>query len=146
MKTERTTSPRPRPPADKLGFGLYFTDHMLRMDWEKGRWQEPRIQPYGPLSLDPTACVLHYGQTIFEGMKAYRGPEGDLAPRLFRPQKHAERWNASAERICMPTMEATLFIDCVKGLVKMDADWMPQGPETSLYVRPLMIATEAFLG
>src|SRR5688500_5216257 len=134
MKIERTQPPRPRPAADKLGFGLHFTDHILRMDFDRRRRGQPDNRPYAPHSLDPTACVLYYGQTIFEGMKAYRGTDADPTPRLFRPDMHALRWNASADRLCMPRLEPQQFVDCVKAIIRTDADWMPQGEGTSLYV------------
>ncbi len=146
MKIERTSSPKPKPPAGQLGFGVHFTDHMLRVDYESGAWGEPRIVPYGPLTLDPAAAALHYAQTIFEGFKAYRGPANDPAPRLFRPQAHLDRLNASAARLCMPTVDTAKMLEAFRELIRVEADWIPEGAGTAMYVRPLMIATEAFLG
>jgi branched-chain amino acid aminotransferase len=135
---------RPKSEAE-LGFGKYFTDHMFLMDFEKGRgWINPRIVPYGPLSLDPSAMVLHYGQEIFEGLKAYRWTDGTIA--LFRPDKNIERWNRSARRLCMAETDPEIFMAGMKALILLDQDWIPSSPGTSLYVRPTMIATEAALG
>ncbi|MFN0063561.1 MAG: branched-chain amino acid aminotransferase [Myxococcaceae bacterium] len=146
MKIERAKSLKPKPSADKLGFGQHFTDHMLRIDFADGRWGEPAIVPYGPITLEPTAAVLHYGQSIFEGMKAYRGQGADSSLRIFRPSANAQRLNASATRLCMPTLDPKIFVDSIKALVKHEADWVPSAPGTSLYIRPVMIATEGFLG
>ncbi|MCU0579452.1 MAG: branched-chain amino acid aminotransferase [Desulfobacterota bacterium] len=135
---------RPKSEAE-LGFGKYFTDHMFLMDYEKGQgWINPRIVPYGPLSLDPSAMVLHYGQEIFEGLKAYRWTDGTIA--LFRPDKNIERWNRSARRLCMAETDPELFLEGMKTLILLDRDWIPSSPGTSLYIRPTMIATEAALG
>ena len=137
---------RPRPKSDaELGFGKYFTDHMFLLDYEKGKgWINPRIVPYGPLCLEPSAMVLHYGQEIFEGLKAYRWTDGTIA--LFRPSKNIERWNRSAARMCMPETDPDLFMQGMKELIRLDRDWIPASPGTSLYVRPTMVATEAALG
>jgi len=136
----------PRPESDDtLGFGKYFTDHMFLMDYEKDTgWHNARIAPYGPISLDPAAVVLHYGQEVFEGAKAYRG-RGD-AIFLFRPQKNIERMNRSAARLCMPQLDAETVMQAYRELIRMDRDWIPRKMGTSLYIRPTMIATEAFLG
>jgi branched-chain amino acid aminotransferase len=147
VKIERNPTPKPKPPTEKLGFGLHFTDHMLRMDYEAGKgWDEPHIVPYGPLSLDPAAAVFHYAQTLFEGFKAYRGPAADPTPRLFRPQQHLERLNATATRMCMPAVDPAKMLEAVRELIRLEADWIPREPNTALYVRPVMFATEAFLG
>jgi branched-chain amino acid aminotransferase len=117
------------------------------MDYEGGMgWGEPHIIPYGPLMLDPAAAVLHYAQTLFEGFKAYRGPTADPAPRLFRPQQHLERLNATAARMCMPVVEPVKTLEAVREFIRLEGDWIPREPGTALYVRPVMFATEAFLG
>ena len=141
-----TIGQRPRPKSEaELGFGKYFTDHMFLMDYEKGKgWINPRIVPYGPLSLDPSAMVLHYGQEIFEGLKAYRWTDGTIA--LFRPDKNIERWNRSARRLCMAETDPEIFMQGMKALILLDRDWIPASKGTSLYIRPTMIATEAALG
>jgi len=128
------------------GFGNHFTDHMFTVEWtpEKG-WHDARITPYGPLTLDPATSVLHYAQEIFEGMKAYRHPDGSI--QLFRPEKNAERMNRSARRLAMPELPEEDFIAAVEALVEADARWVPDAEgEKSLYLRPFAIATEKFLG
>ncbi|MHA1654089.1 MAG: branched-chain amino acid aminotransferase [Candidatus Thorarchaeota archaeon] len=132
-------------PADPLniGFGTVFTDHMFTMVYSDGHWHDARIGPYGPLALDPAALVLHYGQGIFEGMKAYRRGENVF---LFRPEKNIERLNASARRMVMPEIDPEFGLYSIKRLVSIERDWIPQLPGTSLYIRPNMIATEARLG
>jgi len=134
-------------PADesKLGFGKIFTDHMFTMKYREGEgWYDPVIEPYHPLQLDPTAMCLHYGQEIFEGLKAYRGQ--DSAIYLFRPMENIKRMNASAERLCMARIDEDLFMEAMKKLVLLEKDWIPHGEGTSMYIRPTMIATEAALG
>ena len=134
-------------PADesKLGFGQIFTDHFFTMKYqdEKG-WYDATIEPYRLLSLDPAAMCLHYGQEIFEGMKAYRG--GDDSIYLFRPEENFKRLNVSAERLCMPEVDINFVMEALKELVLLEADWIPRGRGTSLYIRPVMIATEVSLG
>jgi branched-chain amino acid aminotransferase len=141
---QRTTTPRPKPAGDP-GFGKHFSDHVFRVDWtaEEG-WRSPRVEPYGPVALDPAASVLHYRQALFEGTKAFRGPSGRV--RLFRMDKHAARLNASAKRLCMPEIPPELFVDGVRALVRTDEEWVPRAPGSALYLRPFMFATEAFLG
>jgi branched-chain amino acid aminotransferase len=127
------------------GFGRVFTDHMASIEWTEGRgWHDARIMPRGPLSLDPAAAVLHYAQEIFEGMKAYRTDAGDTV--LFRPDANAARFRSSAARMAMPAISDELFIGAIEALVKIDRDWFPSDPEGSLYLRPFMFASEAFLG
>ncbi|BDZ56065.1 branched-chain amino acid aminotransferase [Agromyces marinus] len=127
------------------GFGNHFTDHMVDLCWsEKGGWHRPRVSPYGPIQLDPAAAVLHYAQEIFEGLKAYRHADGSI--RTFRPFENAARMQRSARRMALPELPVDLFIDTLKQLVAVDADWVPSEPETSLYLRPFMFAKEAFLG
>lgn len=142
----RTDTPRRHVPDEELGFGTVFTDHMFVMDYEASRgWHDPRVVPYGPLSLDPAAGVLQYGQTLFEGLKAF-AHASDGRPRLFRPDAHAQRLNASARRLCMPEVDPAWLLAGVRALVRVDAEWTPRAPGTSLYLRPTMIATEGFLG
>ncbi|MEF3122099.1 branched-chain amino acid aminotransferase [Kocuria flava] len=132
------------------GFGTNFTDHMVKIDWfgdvvaGTGRWNDPRIEPYGPLVLDPAAAVLHYGQEIFEGLKAYRHADGSVW--TFRPEANAARLNRSARRLALPELPEQLFLDSLRELVAVDEQWVPDGEGESLYLRPFMIATEAFLG
>ena len=127
------------------GFGTRFTDHMVSIDWsEEAGWHNAAVLPYGPIALDPAASVLHYAQEIFEGLKAYRHPDGSMA--LFRPQANARRFNQSARRLAMPELPEELFIQAIRELVAVDKDWFPSVEGGSLYLRPFMIATEAFLG
>jgi len=147
IKTETApaTARKPKPDQQALGFGRFFTDHMFVMpyDAEQG-WHDPEVRPYGPFQLDPAAMVLHYGQAIFEGLKAYRG-EGDQL-YLFRPQANFSRMNRSATRMCMPTLPEEVALDGLRQLVRADAAWVPAAEGASLYIRPTMIATEAGLG
>ncbi len=141
---ERTTHPRPRPPEDGLAFGRHFTDHLFRVDWDEGKgWHSERVVPYGPIALDPAACSLHYGQALFEGLKAFRVAGG---VRLFRPRAYLARLNRSAKRLCMPEISTDLVLEGAKALCRLDDAWIPSGPGTALYLRPFMIATEPFLG
>jgi branched-chain amino acid aminotransferase len=127
------------------GFGKYYTDHMVICDWSEAEgWSEPELVPYGPLTLDPATAVFHYGQEIFEGMKAYRQPDGSVA--LFRPEANARRFAKSAERLALPQMPEELFLETVQALVKQDINWVPKNVGESLYIRPFMIATEVGLG
>lgn len=129
----------------QLGFGKIFTDRMLLVEWKAGEgWVDARIEPYGPFSFDPACLVLHYAQEIFEGLKAYRWQDGSIA--LFRPEMNARRFNRSAERMCMPEVPEELFLQGISELVKLEADWIPRSPGTSLYIRPTMIAVEPVLG
>lgn len=138
---------RKQKPADesKLGFGKIFADHFFNVKYKSGRgWYDPVIEPYRSIKLDPTAMCLHYGQEIFEGLKAYRGPNDEIY--FFRPQENIKRMNASAERLCMPAMDEDLFMEAMKKLVLLEKDWIPHGEGTSMYIRPTMIATEPALG
>jgi branched-chain amino acid aminotransferase len=127
------------------GFGKHYTDHMVICDWsESTGWSEPELVPYGPLTLDPATAVFHYGQEIFEGMKAYRQPDGSIS--LFRPEANARRFANSAKRLALPEMPEELFLETVNTLVKQDAGWVPNKVGESLYIRPFMIATEVGLG
>ena len=140
-----TTTPK-RPPADDtLAFGKVFTDHMFLMNYEEGKgWHDPRIVPYGPFTLDPATCVLHYGQGIFDGLKAFRGQDGQI--RLFRAPDHARRLNRSAHYLCIPELDPAMVEESIRALVESDQRWVPSRPGTSLYIRPTVIATETFLG
>ena len=127
------------------GFGKLFSDHMVTIDWKAGHnWHGATLGPRGPLTLDPAAAVLHYAQEIFEGLKAYRRDDGTIT--LFRPQANAARFNASAQRLAMPEMPEELFIEAIRQIVLADRDWFPDVEGGSLYLRPFMFASEAFLG
>ncbi len=144
ISVQRTTSPRPRPKDSELAFGKLFTDHMFLADWDEAKgWHAARILPYGPISLDPAASCLHYGQEAFEGMKAFQVGK-DMV--LFRPRAHVARLARTAKRLCMPEVPEALFLDGVKALLREDRPWLPSAPGTSLYVRPFIFATEPFLG
>ena len=146
IKIERTKNPKPLPgPDNPLVFGTIFTDHMFEMDYEEGKgWINPRIVPYHPLELEPSAMVFHYGQTMFEGLKAYHGENGKIL--LFRPDKNAQRANRSNRRLCIPEIPEEDFVQAIKEVVKVDKAWIPTKPGTSLYIRPFVIATDPFLG
>ncbi|MGG5822785.1 branched-chain amino acid aminotransferase [Falsiroseomonas sp. HW251] len=141
----RTTTPKPKPADDGLAFGKVLTDHMFLMNYDEGKgWHSPRIVPYGPLSLDPATSVLHYGQAIFDGLKAFRGEDGRI--RLFRADRHAARLNRSGQIMCMPEIPVDLVRQSFDALVGLDHDWVPRKPGTSLYIRPTVIATDVMLG
>lgn len=146
IKLVKTTTPKQKP-ADEasLGFGKFFTDHMFIAEYTVGKgWHDARIVPYGPLSIDPASPVLHYGQEIFEGLKAYRRKDGGI--QLFRPMENALRMNRSAERICMPPLDPEFQVKAMKMLIQLEEDWIPSSEGTSLYLRPMMIADGAELG
>lgn len=145
LRVERTSNPKEKPNTGKLEFGKLFTDHMFLMDYTEGiGWHDPRIVPYGPLAFDPSAMVFHYGQAVFEGMKAFRTKDNRI--QLFRPDRNAARMNVSNERLSIPFVEEEPFVNYIKELVKIDQDWVPREPGTSLYIRPFIIATEPCLG
>ena len=144
MKITLTQQKKVKPDFNKLGFGKYFTDHMLIMDYKDGAWCEPEIVPYSSFSLDPSTCVLHYGQGIFEGLKAYKNAEGKIT--MFRPYDNFKRMNRSAERLCMPTIDVDKMVEWLKELILVDEEWIPTAPGTALYIRPTMVATDAMLG
>jgi branched-chain amino acid aminotransferase len=147
----RTPSPAARAEAEREailanpGFGKHFTDHMVSIEWtlEDG-WHDAAVVPYGPLALDPAASVLHYGQEIFEGLKAYRHADGSIWS--FRPEANGDRLQRSARRMALPELGIEDFVESLRQLVRTDAQWVPSAPDTSLYIRPFMIATEVFLG
>ena len=146
IKIEKTTAPK-RIPAkgEALGFGKIFTDHMFMMNYTEGMgWHDARIVPYQNLSLDPSSMVFHYGQEMFEGMKAYKTDDGKTC--LFRPDMNAKRTNDTNKRLCIPNLPEEDFVEAVKAIVKVDEAWIPTDPGTSLYIRPFIIATDAFLG
>lgn len=149
IKITKTTNPKQKPLAEEaagtLGFGRFFSDHMFLMDYDEGiGWHDARIEPYHPLSLDPASTVLHYGQEIFEGMKAYRSKDDQIL--FFRPRNNAARWNASAARMCMPTMDPDMYCEALNAIVSLERDWAPHAPGTSLVLRPAMIALDPYLG
>jgi len=146
IRIEKTTCPKERPGQDDpLVFGTIFTDHMFEMDYEEGKgWIDPRIVPYHKLELDPSCMVFHYGQEMFEGLKAYKADDGRIL--LFRPDMNIKRANRSNRRICIPEIPEDLFMEALKAIVKVDQDWIPTKPGTSLYIRPFVIATDPFLG
>lgn len=145
IKVIKTTAPKKKPDETNLGFGTYYTDHMFIMDYsvDKG-WHDARIEPYHALALDPAAMVLHYAQESFEGMKAYRTQDDRIL--LFRPDKNAARFASTHDRLCIPEIPEQDFVEAVKALVRVDRDWVPSAPDTSLYLRPFTIATEPHLG
>ena len=145
IQINKAATLKPKPDPKTLVFGKTFTDHMFLLNYDAGKgWHDARIVPYAPLELAPSAMVFHYAQEVFEGMKAYRTPDGGV--QLFRPLDNARRMNDSCERLCIPTIPEDLFVEAVKTLVKIEADWVPSEPGTSLYIRPFVIATDASLG
>ncbi|KAJ7597258.1 branched-chain amino acid aminotransferase II [Mycena floridula] len=142
LKNEKPKTP---PPPKDLVFGHTFTDHMLTIPWKvESGWGTPRIQPYGPLALDPSCTVFHYAQTLFEGMKAYRDATGKVS--LFRPDMNMKRMNTSARRIALPTFNGDAMVELIKKLVYLDRHWIPEGNGYSLYIRPAMMGTQPALG
>jgi branched-chain amino acid aminotransferase len=142
---QKTKQPKSKPDQSNLGFGQYFTDHMFIMDYTEGKgWHDPRIVPYGPLELDPSIMILHYGQATFEGLKAYKTSDGQV--QLFRPHSNMQRMNISNERLCIPALDVDFAVSAIKALVNIDKDWIPQAEGTSLYIRPFVISTEPHLG
>ncbi len=145
IKYELTDQRKSKPDWNNLGFGKYFTDHMFIMDYDKGMgWHDARIVPYQNLSLDPACMVFHYAQEMFEGLKAYRTPNGDI--QLFRPDKNIERMNNTNTRLCIPHLEPSDVLDALKALVSVEKEWVPTADGTSLYIRPFIIATDVQLG
>jgi branched-chain amino acid aminotransferase len=142
---QKTTASRlPEVDFNKLGFGNYVSDHMLICNYSKGEWETPRIVPYGDITISPTTLALHYGQSVFEGLKAFRLDDGRI--NLFRVQKHYERMLRSLSRMCMAHVPEDVFIDGLRRLVETDRDWIPTQAGSSLYIRPLMFASEAKFG
>ena len=142
---QRAAQLKEKPDPKTLIFGRTFTDHMFLMNYDAGRgWHDGRIVPYAPLELAPSAMVFHYAQEVFEGLKAYRAPDGGV--QLFRPADNGQRLADSCERLCIPPVPVEDFVAAVKALVEVDAGWVPSAPGTSLYIRPFIIATDANLG
>ncbi len=141
----RTEQPGKRPEDSSLGFGTIFTDHMFNMDYnpEKG-WHNPRIEPRHNFSISPATMTLHYGQSIFEGLKAYKTATGDI--QLFRPRDNFKRLNSSARGLCIPELDEAFALHCLKELLKVEKEWIPETPGTSLYIRPTVFATDPYLG
>ena len=131
-------------PMNDIPFGKYFTDHMLEADFENGEWKNIEIKPYQPLLMSPSLAALHYGQAIFEGIKAYKDKEGDVY--IFRPQDNYRRFNISAERLRMPTVPEELFIEGMRQLVAIDKNWIPNKEDHALYIRPFMFASDEVIG
>ena len=146
IKITKTTAPKAKPAkGEALGFGRKFTDHMFIMNYTEGKgWHDARIVPYGDISISPSAMVFHYGQEMFEGLKAYRDDKDNVY--LFRPEMNAKRTNNTNERLCIPQIPVDMFVEAVKAVVDIDRDWVPTEEGTSLYIRPFIIATDEFLG
>ena len=145
IKYELVANRKEKPDFNKLGFGKYFTDHMFIMDYNEGMgWHDARVVPYQNLSIDPACMVFHYAQEMFEGLKAYRTPTGEI--QLFRPDKNIERMNNTNERLCIPKIDPADALEAIKALVSVEAEWVPNVEGTSLYIRPFIIATDVQLG
>src|SRR5690625_2148255 len=144
IKVEQEKMRKPKPDG-QLDFGTVFTDHMFMMDYTEGKgWHDPQIIPYQDLTLNPAAIIFHYGQSVFEGLKAYVTEAGDV--QLFRPEKNFKRMNHSNDRLCIPHIDEELALDALKQLVALEKDWIPTEEGTSLYIRPFIISTEPYLG
>ncbi len=146
IKLELTETPKQKPaPGASLPFGTIFTDHMFVMNYDEGQgWHDPRIIPYGPIEMDPSAMCLHYGQSVFEGMKAYRAQDGRIL--LFRPDKNMARLNVSNDRLCIPPIDEELAKAAIEKLVSVEKDWIPSEEGTSLYIRPFIIGMDPHIG
>ncbi len=145
LSITRADQLKSHPKDSDLRFGDVFTDHMFSMDYnpDKG-WHDPRIEPYAPIQMDPATMVLHYGQAIFEGLKAFRNVNGSV--QMFRPKDNLARLNRSARRLCIPEVDEAFSLDCLKQLIALDQDWVPGSPGTALYIRPTIVAMDPFLG
>lgn len=145
IKVELCSNHKQKPNPDQLQFGKVFTDHMFIMDYKEGLgWHDPRIIPYQPISLDPSSVAFHYGQTVFEGLKAYKTDDDRIL--MFRPEKNMQRLNLSNDRIVIPQLDEELALNALRQLVLIDKEWIPHAPGTSLYIRPFVIATQPYLG
>ena len=145
ISTTRSQELKTKPGDDRLGFGSIFTDYMFNMDYDpQNGWHNPRIEPYSPFVMDPATMFLHYGQGVFEGLKAYRTESGQI--QLFRPRENISRLNRSCRRLCIPEIDEKFALDAMKKLIELEKDWVPAAPETSLYIRPTVIAMDPFLG
>lgn len=141
FKVTRTSHPKAKPDENALGFGKYFTDHMFVMDYDEGQgWHDGRIVPHEPMLIEPASCVLHYAQMMFEGMKAYKTPDGSI--QLFRPDMNWKRMNNTNDRMCIPHIDEDLFLSAIKAVIKEDIDWVPSAPGTALYIRPFIFGDE----
>lgn len=141
IRIEKTTAPKAKPDMSKVSFGTTFSDHMFLMDYSDAKgWYDPRIVPYGPLSIDPSAAVLNYAMEVFEGLKAYRTADNKV--QLFRPDCNIERMNNSAERLSLPKIDPDDALQAIKALVELDKDWVPSGEGESLYIRPILFSVE----
>ncbi|MDR1066523.1 MAG: branched-chain amino acid aminotransferase [Clostridiales bacterium] len=145
IKVTRASKLKAKPSGGDLPFGVHYSDHMFILDYDEDKgWHDARIEPYAPLTLDPAAMCLHYAQAVFEGLKAYRGADKKI--RLFRADANARRMDASHERLCIPRLPETAFLEAVEAIVRFESDWVPSEPGTSLYIRPYTFATEPHLG
>lgn len=142
---EKTLQPRKKPADAELGFGKHFADYMFEMDYKTGEgWINPKILPYGPICLEPSAMALHYGQSVFEGLKAYTNDQNEVL--LFRPEKNMERLNRSCRRLCIPELDETFILQALKDVVRANKEWIPKSEGASLYLRPFVFANEECLG
>ncbi len=145
IQITKTTQPKPKPSIEGIPFGTYFSDHMFLANYDAGQgWHDARIVPYGPLSIEPACMVLHYAQEVFEGLKAYRTADGSI--QLFRPTENLARMNRSGVKLCTPEIPEELFMGGLKALIELDQDWVPSEPDTSLYIRPFIFATDNHIG
>lgn len=145
IKVELSKNLKQKPDMNNLSFGTVYTDHMFEMDYTEGiGWHDARIVPYHKLEMEPASMILHYGQSTFEGLKAYKSEEGEI--RLFRPEQNFERLNVSNKRLVIPQLDVDFCVEALKKLVEVDKDWIPTGKDTSLYIRPFCIATDVHIG
>lgn len=145
LKIQKADALKPLPDESDLTFGTEFSDHLFNMDYDSDNgWHNPRIEPYQPIVMDPSTMVLHYGQSIFEGLKAFKTQSGDI--QLFRPQENFTRFNRSGHQLCMPPIDEDFALEALKELLRVDKRWVPSTPGTSLYIRPTIIAMDPYLG
>ncbi|MGM9567419.1 MAG: branched-chain amino acid aminotransferase [Clostridia bacterium] len=144
IEIQKSTNLKAKPDAANLTFGKVFTDHMLVMEHDEDGWHDAKIVPYGPFAMEPSSMVIHYGQTVFEGLKAYRTPEGKI--NLFRPEENFKRLNLSCERLCIPKLDEKYLLEGLLDLIRLEQDWIPTAPDTSLYIRPFVFANDPYIG
>ncbi len=144
IEIQKSTHLKEKPDAANLTFGKVFTDHMLVMEHDEDGWHDAKIVPYGPFAMEPSSMVIHYGQTIFEGMKAYRTPAGKV--NLFRPDENFKRLNVSCDRLCIPRIDEEYCLETLLELIRLEQDWIPTAPDTSLYIRPFIFADDPYIG
>lgn len=145
IQITRAETLKQKPPADALSFGKYFTDHLFEMDYSHDEgWHNAAVKPYAPIPMDPASMVLHYGQAVFEGLKCYHTADGRLL--LFRPERNFKRLNISDERVCIPALDEDFALKALMQLIDVERDWVPTAPDTSLYIRPFVFATEVHVG